>query len=218
MQRYFYMLFSVWSAIMVILGFWPSYVGYLVRGSLETQVIIHIHAVMFSGWIILFFVQSYWISRNQITTHMKWGKAGIYYGILVMITGLVTALVRGDYHSDMGNDAAAFFSRTAGTRDIVIFGVLFGVAMIKRKQPLSHKIWILGACAYLLVPAVSRANGFLFHGNRVSFYLLWLLPFIIAMMIDFSNKNPYRWQYLVILIIMVVSVETLELLRLLFLG
>lgn len=213
MRKYFYVGFSIWSSILVIIGFWPRYFGLLASGNLETQVIIHLHAVIFSGWIILFFLQAYWILKRNANTHKRLGKFGIYYGILVMITGLVTSLIRGNFHNEMGNDPAAFFSQVVGIRDIIVFGFLFYLAIHYRNKPQIHRIWILGASSYLLVPAVSRANGFLFEGNNITLYFIWLLPVVIALVLDYYRKNPFLWHYFFVILAMVLSAESLGFLR-----
>ena len=198
---------------MVIIGFWPRYFGLMASGNLETQVIIHIHAVIFTGWLILFFLQAYWILKRNVKTHKRLGKFGIYYGILVMITGLITSLIRGNFHNEMGNADAAFFSLVAGIRDIIVFGILFFVAIYFRNNPQIHRIWILGASAYLLVPAVSRANGFLFQGNPIMLYFIWLLPVAMALILDYNRKNPFLWHYFIVILAMVVSAASLGFFR-----
>jgi len=201
---------------MVIIGFWPSYFAGLVVGELDTQLIIHIHAVVFSGWIILFFLQSYFILKRNLSLHMRMGKLGIYYGILIMVVGLVTSVVRGEFHDEMVNEAAAFFSRVTGIRDVIVFGLLFYLAMQFRNKPQIHKIWILGAATYLLVPAVTRANAFLFHGNEWSFYLLWLLPVVLGLVVELQRGNRFIWHFAAMLALMIFSAASLGWLRIIF--
>ncbi len=201
----FYLLFSLWSAIIVIIGFWPKYFGQLMDGIGEIQWIIHIHAMVFTGWIILFFLQALAIYKGRTEDHIRRGKIGMYYGLLVLLTGLVTAFVRGDFHRDLGDETAAVFSLAAGIRDVVVFGIMFAIAMYFRKKPQLHRIWIMGAASYLLVPAVARANGVLFPGKMIMFILIWLLPVFAAMFVDYRRKNRYLWNYVIVIVMMIAS-------------
>jgi hypothetical protein len=44
-------------AAMVAWGFWPSYFGPLLRGGVDRHWIIHVHAAVFLGWVILLVVR-----------------------------------------------------------------------------------------------------------------------------------------------------------------
>ena len=65
-----------------IVGFWPTYFSHLVNGSLDKVLVIHLHAAVFSGWLVLVIVQATLAGRGRIVLHRKIGKVGLAYGVL----------------------------------------------------------------------------------------------------------------------------------------
>ena len=53
----FYIALSIFMAAMVLAGFWPSYCGPLLRGDTNRPLIVHIHGVVFLGWMALMIVR-----------------------------------------------------------------------------------------------------------------------------------------------------------------
>jgi hypothetical protein len=52
-RRPAYIGLSVLMAIIAIVGFWPRYFGPLVRGTLVQPLLIHVHAAVFTGWLVV---------------------------------------------------------------------------------------------------------------------------------------------------------------------
>ena len=55
-RRPFYIGTSVLMGLMAVVGFWPTYFGPLVRGTLSQPLLIHVHTVVFVGWLALFLI------------------------------------------------------------------------------------------------------------------------------------------------------------------
>ena len=56
-RRPFYIATSVLMGLMAVVGFWLTYFGPLVRGTLSQPLLIHVHTVVFVGWLALFLTQ-----------------------------------------------------------------------------------------------------------------------------------------------------------------
>ena len=202
MKHLFYLIFSIWGIIAAVLGFWPGYFGKMSSGDMEIPWIIHVHALVFVGWIALFFVQALYVYQKKVAIHMRLGQWGIYYGIMLIVLGLVTGLLMSQFHHNQGNDARVTFSIGASIHDMIYFGGFFFVAMyFRHKNTQIHKAWILGATAYLLMPAIFRMNSRFFEGDLIYFYCFLLVPVTIAMILNWKD-NKYIWQYLLIMGIM----------------
>src|SRR3954469_11959105 len=93
-RRPLYMALSILIALIAVAGFWPTYFGPLVLGTLVQPLLIHVHAVVFTGWLVLFFFQAYFAATKRIQLHLALGKAGIWYGVLLIIVGLTTGVIR----------------------------------------------------------------------------------------------------------------------------
>ena len=55
-RRPLYIALSALMALIAAVGFWPTYYGPLVRLTLAQPPLIHVHAVVFTGWLALFTV------------------------------------------------------------------------------------------------------------------------------------------------------------------
>ena len=187
---------------MVLVGFWPQYFGPILSGSTDKQTVLHIHAVIFSGWIALFFLQAFHIYRKKVNVHRRWGKYGMYYGVIVILMGLITGIARHEFYLGQGKEPEAINILAVSIRDMLVFSVMFGLAIYYRKKPSIHRVWILGSSAWLLIAAVARANFMVLGGNQFTFFLLWFLPVIAAFFLQTIKQKKFAWMYLLMLGIM----------------
>ena len=65
-RRVIYIGLSGLMGLMAIVGFWPKYFGPLVLGTLVQPLLIHVHATVFTGWLVLFFLQAYFAATKRI--------------------------------------------------------------------------------------------------------------------------------------------------------
>ena len=76
LRRPVYIGLSLLMACIAIVGFWPRYFGPLVLGNLVQPLLIHVHATVFTGWLVLFFLQAYFAATKRLQLHMTMGKIG----------------------------------------------------------------------------------------------------------------------------------------------
>ncbi len=65
---------------MVTWGFWRSYFGPLIGGGVTRPWIIHVHAAVFVGWVVLFVTQASLAAFGRIAFHRRLGRVGSSYG------------------------------------------------------------------------------------------------------------------------------------------
>ncbi|MBA2556186.1 MAG: hypothetical protein H0V12_02390, partial [Chloroflexi bacterium] len=80
---------AVLMTIVVLLGFQPYYAG-LLTGSLDAHPIIHVHAAVFTGWLVLLLAQTWLVYRRRVGVHQRLGRLGIYYGFAVLAFGTLS--------------------------------------------------------------------------------------------------------------------------------
>ena len=86
---------SVLVAAIVLIGFWPGYYGSLAAGiSVDRPVVVHVHAVVFTGWLVLYTAQATLAARGRIREHLRLGRIGGWYGGVLIAVGVYTAVVR----------------------------------------------------------------------------------------------------------------------------
>jgi hypothetical protein len=166
-------------AMIAVVGFCPRYFGPLVFGTLVQPVLIHIHATVFVGWLVLFFLQAYFAATKRIHLHLAVGKLGIWYGLLLILVGLTTGVIRASA-SPPGRAEALLL---AITEDMLMFSGFFAAALWYRKTPRLHRPLMVVAATSLLVAAVGRMGLFLPaepYRSPVAL-LIWTLPLLVAM-------------------------------------
>src|SRR5215212_2587478 len=90
--RWFYTTLCVLIAFIVTLAFWPGYLGPLLGGTIGQKLpIIHAHAAIFFGFLLLFAAQAIFAATGRIALHRKLGTFGIGYAAAMVFVGVYTA-------------------------------------------------------------------------------------------------------------------------------
>lgn len=160
-ERAFYSGFTVFMALVVFAGFARTY--YLrpllpapaLAGQLPVTGLIHVHALLFSGWMVLLVLQARLVATGRVPLHRRLGLAGVALAVLMVGVGTVTALQAvGRGVSPPGLDARRFL--VVPLFALLVFGVLFAAAVVARRRPQAHKRLMLLATIGLLPPALAR--------------------------------------------------------------
>ena len=209
-RPYFFIVLGV--AAMVVWGFWPSYFGPLLRGGVERHWIIHVHAAMFLGWIILLVTQASLVTAGQQRLHRRVGKFGIAYGIAVLCMGTIVSFAAPVLRLHAGQMSAAVASMVVlyNLTDMLVFGGFFAAAVAQRRNSDWHKRLILSATIALAAAAVGRVlpeNGWLYIG-------VWLSPLLASMLVDLATRRGLHPVSLISLPVFLLDAHKVDLLGL----
>jgi hypothetical protein len=208
LRRRFYIGISLLMGLFALTGFWATYFGPLVRGTLEQPLLIHVHATVFVGWLGLFLAQAALAATGHIAWHQKLGRLGIAYGFLLIAVGLTTTVLRSAGRVSAGENGARLLY--VASLDMVLFSIFFGAAVALRRKPELHRRLMLVAATVLLVAAVGRMPFLRIGPLSVHLRLLvWSVPILLAIAYDFRNRRPFHPVYawgLVALIVRIYSV------------
>ena len=119
--------------------------------------LVHVHGLVMTAWIVLFISQVRLISSKRIRLHQQMGYAGIGLGVLIVATGLPTALRAAKYGSPStppGVAPLAFL--LIPLVDLLMFTLFFAAAIYYRRRPAAHKSLMLLTAINFLPPAVAR--------------------------------------------------------------
>jgi hypothetical protein len=177
----FYVGVTVVLIATVVVGFWPSYFATLVSGGVARPLVMHLHGAVFTGWMALLLLQVTLAATGRVRLHRRIGTAGLWYGGLVWLLGVVVSVAAPVMHVQAGEwtvDAAAGFMLLP-LGDMVLFAGFFGGAVVYRHQPEVHKRLMLAATVALAFAAVARMVLPPFQ-----FALVWLAPMAAALVFD----------------------------------
>ena len=189
-------------ALIAVVGFWRLYFGPLVVGTLSQPLLIHIHAAVFTGWLVLFFLQAAFAATRRVQWHLWLGKIGIGYGVLLVVVGLITGIARASERPLGGAAERLLFVSFA---DMAVFIGFFVPAITYRRKPQLHRRLMVVAATTLLVAAVGRI-AFLPAGSARApiTFAIWVLPVVLAMMYDFRKTRSIHPIYTIGLAVFLV--------------
>ena len=190
-RRPFYIGTSVLMTVIAVVGFWPTYFGPLVRGTLSKPVLIHVHAAVFVGWLFLFLTQVVLAAAGQVKWHLRLGRLGIGYGVLLVGVGLVTGLSRSADRVRAGHSANGLLLDVV--IDMAMFSIFFGAAIALRRTPRLHRRLMTVAATMLLVAAAGRMT---FLPLESMWLGVWALPILFAMAYDYRKQRVLHPVYL----------------------
>jgi hypothetical protein len=155
-DRIFFQIFTVLIGVAVFVGFAQTY--YL-HGILRVPafkailappfpLIVHIHAALFSAWIILLITQTSLIAAHLVDLHRRLGLFGFGLACLmipVTLAAICAEMVRLSPRLPWGQVA-----------DITVFAILIYFAYRQRRNPAAHKRLMLIATITLLDAPIAR--------------------------------------------------------------
>ena len=86
-----YISVGVLALAIAISGFWASYFQPLTSGAGTAPVVIHVHAAVFVGWLVLVIAQAWLAAVGRLALHARVGRVGMIYGVALIVVGLITA-------------------------------------------------------------------------------------------------------------------------------
>ena len=186
----FYLGLTLFLMATVVVGFWPSYFGTLLGGGVARPLVMHVHGAIFTGWMLLLFLQVGLASSGRVRLHRRVGAFGIWYGVIVWIMGVIATFAAPVIHVRAGewslDQAAGFLIFPIG--DMILFAGFFGAAVKYRNKPENHKRLILAATVALAFAAVARMGLAL-----PLVFLAWMAPMAALAAFDFrSTGRVYR--------------------------
>jgi len=120
--------------------------------------LVHVHALVFSVWILLFLAQTTLIAADRRHLHRRLGIAGAVLAPFMVILGVMTAMKGGRDGWNPGGpypDSLAFM--IVGLVDILIFAAFVTAGLYFRRRAELHKrLMLLATVGGLMWPAITR--------------------------------------------------------------
>ena len=181
-QFYFYLSLIMWA--IVLLGFVPGFFLPRPDPTLLQNPAVHVHALVYFGWLGLVSYQMRLPGVGRTADHRRFGQWLVGYGILVVVMGLWVALSRFSDNLETGGLSLARVRLMGPFSDMLVFPVLFGLALGFRKQPEMHKRVMVLACCMLTIAGAGRVMRVFEFSGYLAFLAIWLSPIWIGAIRD----------------------------------
>ncbi len=150
-----------WLMLMIVfVGFAPSYyLAGALRAPLPSPA-IHVHAIVFSCWILLLIAQTSLTAAGRVDVHRRLGIAGFILASLMLIVGVWAATDQLARESHVRDPLGFYIFPLA---NVVAFAVLMAFAYLARFDSAAHKRLIIVGSTALLAAPIARwhLHGFL---------------------------------------------------------
>jgi len=156
-DRNFFLAYVVLIWFGVLNGFVPEIVQHIAKNKPPYPVIVHIHAVVFVGWLVVLTIQTFLIRRNRRDLHRRLGFAAMGLAAIMVVVGPATAFYMQRYHWGTPESDPAFIA--VQFTDILAFAGLAGAAFVLRDDASAHKRLIVLATLYISDAGFARFLG-----------------------------------------------------------
>lgn len=198
--RLFHTGMAVAFLLTAVVGFGPTYFFKPVHPSPPLPLLLHVHGMAFTVWLVLLVVQSGLVRADRVDLHKRLGMFGAVLAALMVFLGLSVAVygARRGASAD-GMAPLAFMIFPFG--QTLLFGGFVAAGLWKRRQPEIHRRFILLGTISLLTPAISRMVE-----KRSVLAMFLTLSFVVAAMIhDWLSRRRVHPVYIVGGVILLVS-------------
>ncbi|MEO8186174.1 MAG: hypothetical protein ABI580_02275 [Burkholderiaceae bacterium] len=190
-ERRFFMGMALAILATVVVGFsrsfflrplfpnWPS----------PSETIFYVHGGAFTAWIVLLVAQASLVAAGRTELHRKIGPFSAVLAIAMVILGTLGALIAARRVSGFVQVPVPPLQFLAiPIFDMILFATFVWMAIAQRRNPQSHKRWMLLATVNLVTAAIARWPGLLSLGPLAYFALTDL--FVLALAIwDFRTRG-----------------------------
>lgn len=194
-ERLFFLIMAVAIAATVVVAFSLFYAAGI--SSFDSPWWVHVHAVTFVGWIVLYVLQNTLVFKDNIALHRRLGRIGAGYAVWVVFVGLVlTPLTLAVGRSPPFFTPPYFLA--LDWVNIAIFGALAYAGIRNRGRTDWHRRLMLCATICLIAPALGRlivlGGATMTAPINATFLALYV---IAAMLFDWRNRGrvhpAYAW-------------------------
>jgi hypothetical protein len=149
----FFLRTSIAMALVIFAGF--SLQLAMGRSSFASPLLVHAHAVVFMGWVVLYLLQNWFATKGPIALHrtLGWIGAGWIVAMIILGTAVTVSLVRSG-RVPFFFTPLQFLALDPGT--VLTFAGLTIAAIVLRKKTDWHRRLHYCGMALLLGPAYGR--------------------------------------------------------------
>jgi hypothetical protein len=157
-DRRLYMVAAILFSTIVLIGFGRTYYLKIVFDPTPLpSLLVHVHGLLMSAWVLLFMIQVRLIAARQVRIHQRLGWVTVGLAVLILVVGVATALRAakvGSRATPPGIAPLAFLA--VPLFDLLMFAIFLGGAIYYRKKAAQHKRLMLLTAINFVPPAIAR--------------------------------------------------------------
>jgi hypothetical protein len=179
----FYVGMAVAILAIVLTAFGQRYFLRLPSRTLALAAIVHVHAALFTSWILLFIAQTTLVAAHRVDIHRRLGILGALLAPAIVVLGVAVSIHGGRTGWKPGGAFRTPLEfMIVPLWDIAIFAVLVAAALYhRRRAELHRRLMLLATVGGLLWAAVTRVPPI--RGK---------LPAMLGVMLLFVIASPLR--------------------------
>ena len=151
----FYLMMSIACTLGIFVGFSRTYYlrGYF--GTAKLPVLLHIHGIVFTAWMIYFVAQAALIANRRVSVHRRLGYAGAVLASTMVVLGAAVSYYTSKYGLTLPipfthNPEGAFFFTLL---NILLFGAFVTAGFYFRRNRQTHQRLMLMCIVCELMPS-----------------------------------------------------------------
>jgi len=143
-------------AAVAFVGFARTYYLKGVFGSRALPLVVHLHGLMMSTWIVVFIAQTWLIAARRVAWHRRLGAGAAVLAALVILTGVALTVLALEREIQAHVQGMWHYLLLINLVNLLLFGAFVGSGLALRSRADVHKRLMLLAAVTLLAPAVAR--------------------------------------------------------------
>jgi len=163
-----YVALSLTIVMVVAFGFGQTIDTALIHAPSPRPLILYVHIVVFTSWILLFALQAALVRSKRVLWHRRLGSFGILLGTAMPLVAIGAVFAMKHLHDAEGHVASAT-SLVVPLFDMLAFSTSFGLAIRWRRRQEYHRRLMLIATCSITSAAFARFPSWLIPDN--CFYL-----------------------------------------------
>lgn len=152
-ERRFFLLMAIAIAVTVVSGFAYDLAARVTFTEFPWQV--HLHAVVFGSWIVLYVIQNWLVVDGNVALHRRLGVLGAAIAVAMVVLGNAATLMAIARGGVPGFFPPGVFL-VLDCAGILFFGLLVAAAIRLRRDAGWHKRLMLCASILVMSPAIGR--------------------------------------------------------------
>lgn len=156
-ERLFFGGMAAMLAATVLAGFSRTYYfNDLATAPFPLSPLLHWHGAVYSAWMLLLVLQTTLIAKGHVSWHRRLGIAGCGVAAAMVVLGIAVAVTRTASGVTIDRGVPPLVFLAVPLVGMLVFAVLFGAAVLLRRQAATHKRLMLLASFEIVTAAVAR--------------------------------------------------------------